>query len=76
MEKKLTKEQIARLYNVYDFEEHEEITDAVLVGEHTLIIHYVDTKENCDGTYLPGFDGKEDLDKLDLIMNGIKLERN
>ena len=79
MEKKtlvnLNQTQIARIYNVFDFSDDEEIVDAQLVNGKTLVIHYVDNYNGTNGTYLPTTEGKEGKDKINFIMRGIELRR-
>lgn len=75
MVKKLTETQIQRLYNVFDFENEEEIVDSELVGDHTLLIHYIDNRDGSNGTYIPDLENDEGLEKLNFIMNGIELNR-
>ena len=72
---KLNKEQIARVYNTYDFDDEEEIVDVVLVGRQ-LLIHYIDNRDGSNGTYAPSTENEEDKEKLDFILNGITLERD
>lgn len=71
----LEKEQLLRLYQLFDFNEEEEIVDAQLVCGKTLLIHYIDNRDNTIGTYMPTLEGKEGKDKINLIMNGVELSR-
>ena len=76
----LNEQQIQRLYMAFDFEEYEEIVTANVESERGgyMEIHYIDNKDNSNGCYKPYFakHSQEDKDKLDFILNGIKLERN
>ena len=76
----LNKNQIQRLYMVFDFEEHEEIVTANVESEKGgwLEINYINHKDNSNGCYKPYLakHSQEDLDKIDFILNGFKLERN
>ncbi len=76
----LNKNQIQRLYMVFDFEEHEEIVNATIDCERGgwMEINYINHKDNSTGCYKPYLakHSQEDLDKVDFILNGIKLERN
>lgn len=69
----LTKKQIKRLYDVYDFDEQEEITNAYIT-DNRLFIEYIDTY-GLDATYEPHFaifTNKEDFDKIKYILWGEK----
>ena len=76
----LNEQQIQRLYMAFDFEEHEEIVNATIECERggCMEINYINHKDNSNGCYKPYFakHSQEDKDKLDFILNGIKLERN
>lgn len=80
---KLNKEQLNRLYNVFDFEEYEEIVSATIESERGgyMEINYVDNRDGVVGCYKPYFGkySKEDSVKLDIILNGVpnvpKVER-
>ena len=80
---KLNEEQIKRLYNVFDFEENEEIVSATIESEKggVMEINYIDNSNGVVGCYKPYFQkhGKEDLEKLNIILNGVpnvpKVER-
>lgn len=75
---KLNKNQIQRLYMAFDFEE--EIVNATIDCERGgwLEINYINHKDNSNGCYKQYLakHSQEDLDKVDFILNGIKLERN
>lgn len=72
---KLNGEQIERLYNVFDFEECEEIVSATIESERGgyMEINYVDNRDGVVGCYKPYFGkfSKEDSVKLDIILNGV-----
>lgn len=76
----LNEQQLQRLYMVFDFEEHEEIVSATMDCERGgwLEINYINHKDNTNGCYKPYLakHSQEDLDKVNFILNGIKLERN
>ncbi len=72
----LDKNQINRLYMVFDFDEDEEIEMATF--EHNrLKIHYSD-KDDIIGCYEPDLDlhNQEDINKLNFIMNGLEIKRD
>ena len=75
--KVLTIEQKVRLYNVFDFDDMEEITFATLKNG-VLKIYFIDHRDSLriEGVYEPNLEGDEGQEKLDFIMNGLKLERN
>ena len=77
---KLNEQQLQRLYMVFDFEEHEEIVSATMDCERGgwMEINYINHKDNTNGCYKPYLakHSQEDLDKVNFILNGIKLERN
>ena len=54
----LNKEQIKRLYDVFDFEEHEEIVSATIESERGgwMDINYIDHKDCAIGCYKPYLD--------------------
>lgn len=67
----LTKKQIKRLYDVYDFDDEEDIITAY-IGDNELYIAYVDKDGNIS-VYKPNFNiftDKEDFDKLKYILWG------
>lgn len=69
----LTKTQIKRLYDVYDFDDEEDIIIAY-IGYNELYIAYID-KDGHISVYAPNFDiftDKEDFDKLKYILWGEK----
>lgn len=69
----LTKKQIKRLYDIYDFEEKETIINAYICYDD-LYIEYSD-KKGYVTTYKPNFNiftNKEDFDKLKYILWGEK----
>lgn len=76
----LNENQIQRLYMVFDFEGHEEIVNATIDCERggCMEINYIDHKDNAIGCYKPYLakHSREDLDKVDFILNGMKLERS
>ena len=67
----LNEEQMLRCYQVFDFEDYEEIINGEINGED-LVIDYLDNVDNVVGHYKPTLEKEQ----LDFIMNGIKLERN
>ena len=71
----LNKEQIERLYMVFDFSNDEEIVCAEL-EDHQLKIHYVDNSNGVNGTYEPYFakHSEEDINKLKFILYGWALK--
>ena len=79
----LNKEQLNRLYNVFDFKENEEIVSATIESERGgyMEINYIDNSNGVVGCYKPYFGkySKEDSAKLDIILNGVpnvpKVER-
>ena len=79
----LNKEQLNRLYNVFDFKENKEIISATIESERGgyMEINYVDNRDGVVGCYKPYFGkySKEDSVKLDIILNGVpnvpKVER-
>ena len=72
----LTKEQIQRLYMVFDFEDCEEIVSARYGDDGWWEIDYIDSKNNINGCYKPYFEKNEDDEiKKDFILNGFKVER-
>lgn len=76
----LNETQKSRLYMVFDFEEHEEIVNATIESESGgwMEIEYIDKINNAIGCYKPYLAKhlQEDLDKVNFILNGIRLERN
>ena len=66
----LTTEQLNRLYFVFEFDDHEQITGA-LFDDNKLYIYYVDA-DNEDWTYEPDLDltNDEDIKKLNYILKG------
>lgn len=69
----LDKEQLKRIYDVYDFSNNESIVTAY-IKRNRLWIEYIDEYHD-DGTYIPNFDiftNKEDFDKLKYILWGEK----
>lgn len=72
----LTEEQIERLYLVFDFEDYEEIICADY-DNGEMDIAYIDNRNGAYGHYQPYFKkhSKEDKEKLNLILNGITLNR-
>ena len=69
----LDKEQLKRLYNVYDFSDNENIVTAY-IKRNRLWIEYTDIY-GFDATYEPNFDiftDKEDFDKLKYVLWGEK----
>lgn len=76
----LNENQIQRLFMLFEFNENEGITKATIESERGgwLEIHYKginDKSKGCHRIYLAKH-SQEDLDKVDFILNGIKLERN
>lgn len=76
----LNKKQIQRLYMVFDFEDEEKIVNATMDCDRGgwLKINCINNKTNstgCHKLYLAKH-SREDLDKVNFILNGIKLERN
>ena len=79
----LNGEQIQRLYNVFDFEDYEEIISATIESDRGgwWEINYVDNRDGVVGCYKPYFGkhSKEDSEKLNIILNGVvgvpKVER-
>ena len=71
--KELTQEQIVRLYNMVEFSKTEDIERAYL-GKNTIETTIRDTKDNGIRSFTINF--KNDLETLDFILNGIKLERD
>ena len=76
----LSQEQVQRLYMVFDFDENEEIVNAYLESENGgyMEIYYIDNQDGSNGCYKPYLSkhSQEDMEKLDLILNGAKVERN
>lgn len=70
----LNKEQILRLYNMFDFEDDEEIVCADLYDDGQMVIQYIDSN-GVVGKYLPYFIDEEAKEKLNFILYGLKLER-
>ena len=70
----LDKVQLLRLYGVFDFADDEEIVCAELFDDGQMEIQYVDSN-GVVGKYLPYFIDEEMKEKLNYILNGIKLER-
>ena len=70
----LNKEQIKRLYDVFDFEEHEEIVSATIESERGgwMDINYIDHKDCAIGCYKPYLAKhlQEDFDKVNFTING------
>lgn len=70
----LNKEQIERLYKVFDFEEHEEIVRATMECENggLLKIEYIDNSDNTIGCYEPYLarHSTEDIEKAKFIIEG------
>lgn len=66
----LNADQIKRLYDVFDFDENEEIETARLENGE-LFITYRDA-DDILGDYEPSLDGEEGKQKLDYILNGDK----
>lgn len=67
---KLNKEQLLRCYQVFDFEEYEEIINGEINGED-MTITYLDNVDGVIGNYKPTLEQEQ----LDFIVNGITLER-
>lgn len=67
----LTPQQQARLYKVFDFEDHEEILTAELEQKTSQItIYYFDNIAKAQGRYEPNLEGKEGAKKFDYILEG------
>ena len=75
----LNKNQLERLYMVFDFEDHEEIVSATMDCDRGgwMEINYIDHKDNTNGCYKPYLakHSTEDLEKVSFILNGFKLKR-
>lgn len=65
----LTPAQIAKLYNVYDFEDDEEIIEAYIDTKGQLYIKYQDA-DGLITDYIPRVSEPEDKKKLEEILNG------
>lgn len=66
----LTTEQLNRLYFVFEFDDHEQITGALL-DDGELYIYYRDA-DNEEWTYEPNLDptNEQDIKKLNYILKG------
>lgn len=71
----LNETQILRLYMVFQFEEYERIVGAALYDDGRMIINFVDLRDGRVGRCEPYFVDDYMKEKLDFIMNGLKLER-
>ena len=71
--KELTQEQIIRLYNVVEFGKTVGIEKAYL-GNNTIETTIRDTKDNSIRSFTINF--VNDLEMLDFVINGIRLERD
>lgn len=71
----LNQKQKERLYLIYDFEDYEEIINAWLYGEE-LTIEFLNHKDNTISTYKPNISEKEDKEKIEFIIYGVRLNRN
>ena len=66
----LSENQLLRLYQVFDFEEHEEIVSSELV-KGQLSINYIDNIDGIIGCYKPHISKSQ----LRFILKGIPLKR-
>ena len=69
---KLNKAQLQRCYQVFDFEEYEELVNGEINDNNEMVLNYVDNIDGIIGHYKPTLEQEQ----LDFIMNGIKLERD
>lgn len=68
----MNKEQIDRVYECFDFEEHEEVITIECDFEKKICkIYYVDNKENSQGVYEPDLSEPETYNKLVYIFSAI-----
>ena len=67
----LNETQIQRLYNLFDFEDYEEIVSATMVGKK-LKVHYVDNIDGIVGCYEPRLEPWQ----IKFIRKGLVLQRN